>query len=194
MRNVLKRHRVVAWVLAFALTLSTAAFAAWVTGSVTKAQNGKGRIVSQGALARVVTVLPTDGEATTQCTAPGATTVANCPLYLKVNNSSGTPITLTKLSFDRTVTANVVGSVGACPGTLTSADDLGPGTNFVVAGVRSTNIIDNVVSIGPIPVGAGTVIAVPNAWGINATGDQSGCAGGSVSFINAGFTATFAAA
>jgi len=189
-----KRHRVVTFIVAFVLTASTGAFAAWVTGILTAQQQSGGRVVSTGTLSGITTTQVTNADVATNCGPPNGSPATPCDLYFRVNNGSGIVAKIVALTWDRTATASVTGAAGSCPGTLTNAADAGPGTNFLVPGTRNNNLITDDRSGAPITVPQGTnLVVVQNAWGVNNLGDQSGCASGQVAFSNAAFTVTFSA-
>jgi hypothetical protein len=204
-----KKHRIVTWCMAFVLTVTSAAFAAWVVSNIlTTQQNSKARVGAASVLANITTTLPTDAEVANNtpgagvCPAPSpGVPVVNCPLTLKVQNDSGVNAILTQLTWNTNGAATVTHPEGpVCSGTYTSLGAVGPvvGTaNFLVGGSDggpgSTVITYDGLAI-PVPQGLSFVI-VPNAFGVNPNGaDGNFCGGSAVSFENALHRVTFMAA
>jgi len=204
-----KKHRIVTWCMAFVLTVTSAAFAAWVISNIlTTSQNSKANIGSASVLDNITTTLPTDGEVTGAagiCPAPNGTDppVTNCVLTLKVQNDSGVNAILTQLTWNTNAAATVTHPDGACSGTYTPVGPGGPvvsNANFLVAGTDggpgSTVITHNLPAPGiPVPQGL-TFVVVPGAFGINPNGaDGNACANSAVSFDSPALhTVTFMAA
>jgi hypothetical protein len=199
-----KKHRIITWCMAFVLTVTSAAFAAWVVSNIlTTQQNSKAKIGSASVLTGILTQLPTDAEVISTCPAPNGTdpAVVNCVLTLKVSNASGQNVNLTQLKWNTNGAATVTHSDGQCAGTYTSMGPVGPvvGTaNFLVGGTDggpgSTTITYNIPAPRPT-IGQGvSFVEVPFAFGINPNGvDGNACANSAVSFENALHTVTFMA-
>jgi hypothetical protein len=186
-----KKHRIVTWCMAFTLTVTSAAFAAWVvSNTLTTQQNSKAEIGSASVLANITTTLPTDAEVIATCPAPDPTVpaTANCILTLKVNNASGVDAILTQLRWSTNGSVTVSHSDGVCAGTYTALGPGGPvvGTaNFLVGG-SDGGPGSTVITYGglskPVPQGV-SLIEVPNAFGVNPNGaDGNACANSAVSF------------
>jgi hypothetical protein len=195
-----KKHRIVTWCIAFTMTVTSAAFAAWVVSNMlTTAQNSKAKIGSASVLANITTTLPTDGEVISTCPAPDPTEpkVANCVLTLKVNNASGVNAILTQLRWNTNGSATVSHSDGAvCTGSYNTVPD-STTENFLVGGTSggpgSTTITQGGLG-SPVPQGE-SLVEVPFAFGINPNGvDGNACANSAVSFEGALQTVTFMAA
>jgi hypothetical protein len=207
-----KKHRIVTWCMAFTLTVTSAAFAAWVVSNIlTTQQNSKAKIGSASVLSNITTTLPTDAEVIDTCPAPDPTAPAtiNCVLTLKVQNNSGVEVELTQLKWNTNGTALVTHNAGPgpCAGTYTSLGDgtqgavgapVVPNANFLVGGTDggpgSTVITYNLGGlVPPIQVGL-NLVEVPFAFGINPNGaDGNACANSAVSFGDVLQTVTFRA-
>jgi hypothetical protein len=191
-----KKHRIVTWCIAFTLTVTSAAFAAWVVSNIlTTQQNSKAKVGSASVLSNIATTLPTDGEVASTCPAPNPAVapVVNCDLTLKVQNSSGVNVILTTLKWSTNGSATVTHSDGVCSGTYTALDGQIATQNFLVGGSSggpgSTVIIYNLDI--PVPQGLSFVV-VPNAFGVNPNGaDGNACANSAVSFEDALQSVTF---
>jgi hypothetical protein len=203
-----KKHRIVTWCMAFVLTVTSAAFAAWVVSNLlTTQQNSKARVGSASVLTGITTTLPTDEEVVNGgagiCPAPSpGVAVVNCSLTLKVQNNSGVDAVITQLTWNTNGEATVTHNdgPGPCAGTYTSLGAVGPvvpNANFLVGGTDggpgSTTITYN-LNPGPVPQGL-SFVNVPNAFGVNPNGaDGNSCGGSAVSFENALHRVTFMAA
>jgi hypothetical protein len=204
-----KKHRIVTWCMAFTLTVTSAAFAAWVVSNIlTTQQNSKAEIGSATSLTGITTVLPTDAEVTSTCPAPTAgITATNCVLTLKVQNNSGQNVILTQLDWAKNGAATVTHSDGpVCEGSYTWLGDgvqgqvgapVVPDANFLVGGSSSpgSNFISYTLPSGGLVVGMGvTLVEVPSAFGVNPNGAGGNfCGGSAVSFEDALQTVTFTA-
>jgi len=184
-----KKHRIITWCIAFTLTVTSAAFAAWVVSNILETQqNSKAEVGSATVLTNITTTIPTDAEALTTCPAPDPTVPAtvNCVITLKVQNSSGVNAILTQLEWSINGSPTVTHADGVCAGTFTSLGAVGPvepTANFLVGGTRvdSTHIVYDGLSI-PVPQGV-SLIEVANAFGVNPNGaDGNACANSAVSF------------
>jgi hypothetical protein len=201
-----KKHRIITWCMAFTLTVTSAAFAAWVVSNIlTTTQNTKAKIGSAGILTNITTTLPTDNEVISTCPAPDPTgpAVVNCSLTLKVQNDSGVNAILTQLKWNTNQGAIVNHSDGPCSGTITAVGPLGPvvGTaNFLVGGSDGGPGSTTITYALPTPTAPSvpqglSLIEVPNAFGVNPNGENgNACANSAVSFENALHTVTFMAA
>jgi hypothetical protein len=208
-----KKHRIVTWCMAFVLTVTSAAFAAWVVSNIlTTQQNSKVRVGAANVLTGITTTLPTDAEVANNapnagvCPAPNPAqpAVVNCGLTLKVQNDSGVNAILTQLTWNTNGAATVSHNEGPgpCAGTYTSMGAVGPvvgNANFLVGGTDGgpgSTVITYQLTVGSVPVPQGlSFVTVPNAFGVNPNGaDGNSCGGSAVSFENALHTVTFMAA
>ena len=192
-----KKHRIITWIIAFVMTVTSAAFAAWVVSNIlTTTQNSKAKIGSVTTLTNITTLTPTDAEVASTCPAPGAGQVptVNCDLTLKVINGSGQNVILTQLQWAPGGLATVSHPDGpVCTGSYTALPAVGSTANFLVGGTQSQGSPFITYAIPGIPVPQGeSLVVVPNAFGINPNGvDGNFCANSAVSFDTALHTVTF---
>jgi hypothetical protein len=195
-----KKHRIVTWCMAFTLTVTSAAFAAWVVSNMlTTQQNSKAEIESASSLTGITTMLPTDAEVLDTCPAPVQGVAAtNCVLTLKVDNQSGQDVMITELAWNKIGAATVTHPDGpVCAGTYNTVADATT-QNFLVAGSSSPG---SQLITYTLPAGQGFVLGqgvsiteVANAFGVNPNGaDGNFCGGSAVSFSDVLATVTFTA-
>jgi hypothetical protein len=194
-----KKHRIVTWCMAFVLTVTSAAFAAWVVSNLLSTQqNSKAKIGSATSLTGITTVLPSDAEVASTCPAPDPNlAITNCVLTLKVQNNSGQNVAITELAWNKIGTATVTHSDGpVCAGSYNTVAEATT-ENFLVAGssVPGGNLILYTLPSGGLVVGQGvSLVEVPNAFGVNPNGaDGNSCGGSAVSFESGLHSVTFTA-